>query len=103
MKKSAVSTPEGATTTTKNGKISLFEIFAALDPARQKAAIFVLAHAVEAMKESPQISFEEALKKGVHELSTVIQRTKEHEAKALRILRGKRRLPASRGMNTFLG
>lgn len=101
MKKSAVSTPEGATKV--GAQVSLFEVFAALDPARQKAAVFLLAHAVEAMKESPEISFEDALKRGVQELDTVIKRTKEHEAKALRILRGKRRLPASRGLNTFLG
>lgn len=79
------------------------EALRVLDLGRQKSLIFILNRAVDAMNKHPDLSFEDAFKRGVEELDQVAARAKEHEAKALRILRGKRRLPSSRGLRTFLG
>lgn len=102
MKKTAKSATEEAPGRS-DLEMRFLEAFTSLDLGRQRSLIFILAHAVEAMKEGPEVSFKDALEKGVQELDRVVVRIKEHEAKALRILRGKRRLPSSRGLRTFLG
>lgn len=79
------------------------DLFAALDQRRKMHLLLVLAYAVKGMMQDPKIPVEGAIEMGLWELNEVVARTKEHEKKALRILRGKRRLPGSRGVKAFLG
>jgi hypothetical protein len=79
------------------------EAFRVLDPGRQKSLLFVLGHAVEAINKHPDLSFEDAFGRGIAELEATTARVKEIRAKALRIVRGKQKLPSSRGLRAFLG